>query len=91
MSDTYIRYLLELLPVVPASVFAFLPVRKKLNRPAGLVLALAAVLELGYLLGVPWLCIHYRLPSASVLLVTLLVFFPIYLTSVNYNLSLIHI
>ena len=79
MSDTYIRYLLELLPVVPASVFAFLPVRKKLNRPAGLVLALAAVL------GVPWLCIHYRLPSASVLLVTLLMFFPIYLTSVNYN------
>ena len=85
MKDTYLRFLLELLPVVPASVFAFLPVRKKLRRPLTEVAIGTAVMELAYLLVTPWLCTRYHFPSASALLVTLLLFFPLYLWAANYS------
>lgn len=83
MSDTYLRFLLELLTVVPASVIAFLPVRKKLRWSASRLWTVVIILELPYLLGTSWFCMRYRFPTASALLVTLLLFFPLYLWAVD--------
>ena len=78
----YLRYALELACVLPAAVFAFLPVRERLRARAGVVAAAGAAV-LAIVAGGAWLCAGYGWDSNRVLLPCVPLFLAAYLAAVR--------
>lgn len=76
--ELYFRNALELAVVLPAAVFAFLPVRGHLRGRAGVVYAAAACLLLAFISAGAWLCVRYERDANMVLLPCLPLFLAAY-------------
>ena len=83
MSDTYLRYALELAMVFPATCYCLLPVRKKLRWPEWLTWLLAVLADLLYICGGAWLSMRSHQDGLPMLLLALLLFYPLYLAAAD--------
>ncbi|MBQ9458630.1 MAG: GHKL domain-containing protein [Oscillospiraceae bacterium] len=81
--ELFFRYALELAVVLPAAVFAFLPVRENLRWRAGAVYAAAACVLPAFCAAGAWLCARYEWDANVVLLGTLPLFLAAYFGAVH--------
>lgn len=81
--ELYFRYALELAVLLPAAVFALLPVREHLRFRTAAVCAAAAVSVLALVFAGAWLCARHGWDSDRVLLPCLPLFLAAYLAAVR--------
>ncbi len=85
MTDTVLRHALELMLLIPASIFCFLPIRQHLKLKSVSLYVIAFVTELSYIVTASFICYRYPALSPYVLYLAMLVFFPLYLCVSDYS------
>ena len=86
-ADTpYLRYVLELTMIVPASVLCLLPLRRYYAGPRWLVILIAALEEMLVILVGAQIAVLNRYPSILILAVSVVLFFPSLMLAVQISL-----
>ncbi len=77
MSDTFLRHALELLMIVPVSLYCVLPLRDRLQLEPWKFGLLAAFLEAAVVVLGALFCVRFNAPSIAVMMASLVLFFPL--------------
>ena len=85
MTDTVLRHALELMLLIPASIFCFLPIRQHLKFNSVSLYVIAFVTEMSYIAAAAFICYRYPALSPYILYMAMLVFFPLYLCVSDYT------
>ena len=76
--ELYFRYVLELSMILPASIFALLPVRNNLRFPPLRIGAIVLLSELVFVFLSAWVCVQQNIRSFYSMIAALLLFFPLF-------------
>ena len=76
--ELYFRYVMEMIMIIPASVFVFIPVVRNMRYSPVRVAVVALLAEAPFVFLSAWICLRLNIRSAVPMIAAVLLFFPLY-------------